>query len=64
MCCSRALCTRISSGCFVFMSSTAQCERLGFKSRRGPFSPSLHCLEPWSWKLQRPHLKAGSFAVM
>eukprot|EP00966_Prymnesium_polylepis_P202920 4701496-Prymnesium_polylepis.1 len=22
------------------------------------------CLEAWSWELQRPHLKACSFAVM
>ena len=31
---------------------------------RGVFAVVLHCMEGWSWELQRPHLKAGNFAVI
>eukprot|EP00966_Prymnesium_polylepis_P019163 441415-Prymnesium_polylepis.1 len=31
---------------------------------RGLFAVVLHCMEAWSWELQRPHLKAGNFAVI
>ena len=64
MYCGRSLCA--PPGLVVTLASD-WVEKRGPRVRlpaRGVFAVVLHCMEGWSWELQRPHLKAGNFAVI